>query len=73
LKSFRVASGDLLTTLKGCASSQVAAPNRKAPIPHDISVHRRRHKIENMFGRLKVSNERILGRGAFAPPDQHSE
>jgi DNA-binding winged helix-turn-helix (wHTH) protein len=51
----------------------VAAPNRKAPIPHDISVHRRRHKIENMFGRPKVSSGRILGRGAIAPPDQHSE
>jgi transposase len=31
----------------------VAAANRKAPIPHDTTLSRRRHKIENMFGRLK--------------------
>jgi len=31
----------------------VAAANRKAPIPHDTTLYRRRHKIENMFGRLK--------------------
>jgi transposase len=29
------------------------AANRKAPIPHDTTLYRRRHKIENMFGRLK--------------------
>jgi transposase len=23
------------------------------PIPHDTALYRRRHKIENMFGRLK--------------------
>ena len=27
--------------------------NRKAPIPHDTALYRQRHKIENMFGRLK--------------------
>jgi transposase len=27
--------------------------NRKVPIPHDTVLYRRRHKIENMFGRLK--------------------
>jgi transposase len=27
--------------------------NRKVPIPHDTILYRRRHKIENMFGRLK--------------------
>jgi len=27
--------------------------NRKAPIPHDRILYRQRHKIENMFGRLK--------------------
>ena len=27
--------------------------NRKAPIPHDATLYRQRHKIENMFGRLK--------------------
>jgi transposase len=31
----------------------VAAPNRKAPIPDDTTLYRRRHKIENMLGRLK--------------------
>jgi transposase len=27
--------------------------NRKVPIPHDTILYRQRHKIENMFGRLK--------------------
>lgn len=27
--------------------------NRKTPIPHDATLYRQRHKIENMFGRLK--------------------
>ena len=27
--------------------------NRKAPVPHDPILYRQRHKIENMFGRLK--------------------
>lgn len=27
--------------------------NRKVPIPHDTVLYRQRHKIENMFGRLK--------------------
>jgi transposase len=27
--------------------------NRKTPIPHDPALYRQRHKIENMFGRLK--------------------
>jgi transposase len=27
--------------------------NRKVPIPHDAILYRQRHKIENMFGRLK--------------------
>jgi transposase len=31
----------------------VATANPKAPIPHDTTLHRSRHKIENMFGRLK--------------------
>jgi hypothetical protein len=51
----------------------VARSTGKAPIPYDISVHRRWRKIENIFGRLKVGSGRILGRGALAPPDQHSE
>ncbi len=27
--------------------------NRKTRIPHDAALYRQRHKIENMFGRLK--------------------
>jgi transposase len=27
--------------------------NRKIPIPHDRTLYRQRHRIENMFGRLK--------------------
>ena len=27
--------------------------NRKVSIPHDQTLYRQRHKIENMFGRLK--------------------
>ncbi len=27
--------------------------SRKTPIPHDTELYRKRHKIENMFGRLK--------------------
>jgi len=27
--------------------------NRKVPIPHDKLLYRQRHKVENMFGKLK--------------------
>ena len=27
--------------------------NRKMPIPHDTVLYRQRHRIENMFGKLK--------------------
>jgi transposase len=33
-----------------CIPSKV---NRKSQIPHDTVLYRRRHKIENMFGRIK--------------------
>ena len=33
-----------------CIPSRV---NRKVAIPHDPTLYRQRHKIENMFGRLK--------------------
>ncbi len=33
-----------------CIPSKV---NRKIPIPHDRTLYRQRHKIENMFGKLK--------------------
>jgi transposase len=30
-----------------------AKRNRKAPIPHDRQAYKRRHKVENLFGRIK--------------------
>ena len=27
--------------------------NRKVPIPHDKALYKQRHRIENMFGKLK--------------------
>lgn len=27
--------------------------NRKVPIPHDAALYKKRHKIKNMFGRMK--------------------
>jgi transposase len=33
-----------------CIPSRIG---RKVPIPHDTDVYRQRHKIENMFARLK--------------------
>lgn len=43
---------------KALAERDIAAcipskKNRKVPIPHDAMLYRQRHKIENMFGRLK--------------------
>ena len=29
--------------------------NRKVPIPHDRTLYRQRHRVENMFGKLKDS------------------
>ena len=36
--------------IEACISSR---SNRKIPIPHDPVLYRKRHKIENMFGKLK--------------------
>jgi len=36
--------------IEPCIPSKI---NRKVPIPHDRILYRQRHKIENMFGRLK--------------------
>jgi len=36
--------------IEACIPSKT---NRKAPIPHDRALYRQRHRIENMFGRLK--------------------
>ena len=36
--------------IEPCIPSKI---NRKVPIPHDRTLYRQRHRIENMFGRLK--------------------
>ena len=40
--------------IKTCIPSK---SNRTKPIPHDKKLYRQRHKIENMFGKLKVKIE----------------
>jgi transposase len=45
---FRKALADRRIT--ACIPSKA---NRKVPIPHDAVLYKQRHKIENMFGRLK--------------------
>ena len=38
---------------RGIAACIPSKVNRKTPIPHDRTLYRQRHRIENMFGRLK--------------------
>jgi transposase len=38
---------------KGIAACILSKINRKGPIPHDTVLYRQRHKIENIFGKLK--------------------
>ena len=38
---------------RGIAACIPSRVNRKVHIPHDTTRYRQRHKIENMFGRLK--------------------
>ena len=38
---------------RGIAAGIPSKSNRKTPIEHDRTLYRQRHKIENMFGRLK--------------------
>jgi transposase len=38
---------------KGIAPCIPSKRNRKLPIPHDPVLYRQRHRIENMFGKLK--------------------
>ncbi len=38
---------------RGIAACIPSRSNRKIAIPHDPMLYRRRHKIENMFGKLK--------------------
>ena len=33
--------------------------NRKVQIPHDAVLYKKRHKIENMFGRIKVGRIKV--------------
>lgn len=38
---------------KGIEACIPSSKSRKTEIPHDKTLYRQRHKIENMFGRLK--------------------
>ena len=38
---------------RGIAACIPSKINRKEPIPHDTVLYRQRHRIENMFGKLK--------------------
>ena len=38
---------------RGIAACIPSKSNRKVQIPHDTVLYKQRHKIENMFGRLK--------------------
>ncbi len=40
-------------TARGIVSSIPSKATRKIPIAHDRTLYRQRHKIENMFGKLK--------------------
>jgi transposase len=40
-------------TARGITPCIPSRSNRKIPNPHDKTLYRQRHKIENMFGRLK--------------------
>ena len=40
-------------TARGISPCIPSKANRKVQIPHDRTLYRQRHKIENMFGRLK--------------------
>ena len=40
-------------TERGITACIPSKSNRKTPIEHDRALYRERHKIENMFGRLK--------------------
>jgi transposase len=38
---------------RGIAPCIPSRANRKIPIPHDRDLYKARHKVENMFGKLK--------------------
>ncbi len=45
---FRAALGK-----RGCEPCIPSTKSRTIPLPYDKTLHKQRHKIENMFGRLK--------------------
>jgi transposase len=53
-------------TTRGITPCIPSKANRKIPIPHDRTLYRQRHRIENMFGRLK-DWRRVLRRGKRTP------
>ena len=40
-------------TQRGTTPCIPSKSNRKVPIPHDAVLYRQRHRVENMFGKLK--------------------
>ena len=38
---------------RGIAACIPSKNNRKVPIPHDTALYRQRHKVENLFAKLK--------------------
>jgi transposase len=57
----------------GIAACIPSKGNRKIPIAHDRKLYRQRHKIENIFGRLKdwrcIPAEPVLGPAKPDPGD----
>ncbi len=45
---------------RGVAACIPSKTNRKVPIPHDKVLYRQRHRVENMFGRLRTGGESTL-------------
>ena len=38
---------------RGITPCTPSKSNRKVPIPHDRALYRQRHRVENMFGKIK--------------------
>jgi transposase len=49
-------------TARGITPCIPSKANRKVQIPHDRTLYRQRHKIENMFGRLGDMHEMLIDR-----------
>lgn len=65
---FRAALSD-----KGIEPCIPSTRSRKSPLPYDVALYKQRHKIENMFGRLKDCGRpghgsRNVGAGFRPPP-----